>query len=73
MGVFTTNLSTKDICFVFQERSYRFSSTRRSKIVTWAIGRRASTSADHLQCAVVLKIACEICTVLIDACLKEIS
>ena len=38
--------------------------TRRSKILSRALARRAITSADHLQCAVVLKVACVICTVL---------
>ena len=46
--------------------------TRRSKIVSQAVARCATTSVDHLQCAVVPKIACVICAVLfIDACLKE--
>jgi len=36
--------------------------TRRSKIVSRAVARRAGTSVDHLRCAAVLKIACVICT-----------
>ena len=38
--------------------------TRRSKIVSRAVARHATTSDDHLQCAVIPKIACVICAVL---------
>lgn len=72
-GRFHYKLIHEGHLFWLQEKSYRFSSTRRSEIVTRAIGRRATTSVDHLQCASVLKIACAICTVLTSACLKEIS
>ena len=43
-----------------------------SKIVSRAVARHATISADHLWWAVLPKIACVMYIVLIDACLKDI-
>ena len=48
-----TTLHTVDV--VLEYRNLKYNKTRRSKIVSRAVGRCAATRVDHLRCAAVLQ------------------